>query len=158
MNWEAAGAIGEIVGAVAVVATLVFLTIQLRQSTKATQNNAWQDITRILSDLNVTEVTDPELSTFIQLAESSPDEVTDHQYWKFARIAETRIAAFESAFLASSKGTIDSYYWEALLPYALQIMNKPGYIRFWEESKYETYHPQFIDYIESRVKRSDEAC
>lgn len=35
MNWEAAGALGEIVGAVAVVATLVFLAIQLRQNTQA---------------------------------------------------------------------------------------------------------------------------
>ena len=30
MNWEAAGAIGEIVGAIAVVATLVYLALQLR--------------------------------------------------------------------------------------------------------------------------------
>ena len=30
MNWEAAGAIGEIVGAVAVVATLIYFSIQLR--------------------------------------------------------------------------------------------------------------------------------
>jgi len=35
MNWEAIGAIGEIVGALAVVITLVFLTIQLRQNTRS---------------------------------------------------------------------------------------------------------------------------
>ena len=35
MNWEAIGAIGEIVGAIAVVLTLLFLTMQLRQNTKA---------------------------------------------------------------------------------------------------------------------------
>ena len=31
MNWDAAGAIGEIIGAVAVVATLAFLALQIRQ-------------------------------------------------------------------------------------------------------------------------------
>ena len=35
MNWEAIGAIGEIIGALAVVVTLVILTIQMRQSTNA---------------------------------------------------------------------------------------------------------------------------
>jgi hypothetical protein len=35
VNWEAVGAIGEIVGAIAVVATLLFLTVQLRQNTKS---------------------------------------------------------------------------------------------------------------------------
>jgi hypothetical protein len=35
MNWEAFGAIGEIVGAAAVVITLAFLVLQIRQSTQA---------------------------------------------------------------------------------------------------------------------------
>ena len=155
MNWEAAGAIGEIVGAVAVVATLAFLAIQLRQNTQATQNNAWQDITRVLTDLSVTEATDPGLSSFIQLAEESPADLADDQYWRFARIAIPRIAAFESAFLASSKGTIDSYYWDALLPYALTTMRKPGYAKLWNEAKLDNYHPDFIDYIDSILQENE---
>ena len=35
MNWEAIGAIGELIGALAVVITLVFLVLQLRQNTRA---------------------------------------------------------------------------------------------------------------------------
>lgn len=35
MNWEAIGAVGEIIGAIAVVTTLVFLALQLRQNTRA---------------------------------------------------------------------------------------------------------------------------
>ena len=35
VNWEAIGAIGEIAGALAVVITLIFLTIQLRQNTRS---------------------------------------------------------------------------------------------------------------------------
>ena len=36
MNWEAVGAVGEILGAVAVVLTLVYLAIQVRYARKAT--------------------------------------------------------------------------------------------------------------------------
>jgi hypothetical protein len=32
MNWDAIGAIGEIVGAIAVLATLIYLAIQIRQN------------------------------------------------------------------------------------------------------------------------------
>lgn len=35
MNWDALGAIGEIIGAIAVVITLVFLAIQVRYSTRS---------------------------------------------------------------------------------------------------------------------------
>jgi len=34
MNWEAAGAIGEIVGSIAVLITLIYLAIQVRQNTR----------------------------------------------------------------------------------------------------------------------------
>ena len=35
MNWEAIGAVGEVLGAVAVVLTLIYLSLQIRQNTKA---------------------------------------------------------------------------------------------------------------------------
>ena len=35
MNWEAIGAIGEIVGAVAVVLTVGYLAVQIRQNTRS---------------------------------------------------------------------------------------------------------------------------
>ena len=38
MNWEAIGAVGEIVGALAVLVTLVYLAMQIRQNTKAKPN------------------------------------------------------------------------------------------------------------------------
>lgn len=39
MNWEAIGAIGEIIGAAGVVATLVYLTYQIRQNTIQLEQN-----------------------------------------------------------------------------------------------------------------------
>ena len=38
LNWEAIGAAGEIIGALAVVVTLVYLTFQLRQNTRAVEH------------------------------------------------------------------------------------------------------------------------
>ena len=39
MNWEAIGAIGEVVGALAVLLTLVYLAIQIRQNTRQVENH-----------------------------------------------------------------------------------------------------------------------
>ncbi len=44
MDWEALGAIGEMVGAIAVVATLGYLAIQLRLNTKSVYANTHQQI------------------------------------------------------------------------------------------------------------------
>ena len=40
MNWDAVEAIGEIVGALAVFLTLIYLALQIRQNTKAVQASA----------------------------------------------------------------------------------------------------------------------
>lgn len=44
MNWEALGAIGEVVGAAAVVVTLAYLAVQIRQNTRAVKANTSQAI------------------------------------------------------------------------------------------------------------------
>ena len=40
MNWDAIGAIGEVIGALAVFITLGYLAIQIRQNTKAVRASA----------------------------------------------------------------------------------------------------------------------
>ncbi len=43
-NWEAIGAIGELIGALAVVLTLIYLTLQLRRNTQSVHANTHQQI------------------------------------------------------------------------------------------------------------------
>ena len=43
MNWDAIGAIGEILGAIAVVATLAYLALQIKQARKATLADVYQN-------------------------------------------------------------------------------------------------------------------
>lgn len=40
MNWDAIGAVGEILGALGVIVTLAYLAIQVRASTRATDSQA----------------------------------------------------------------------------------------------------------------------
>ena len=44
MNWDAIGAIGEIVGALAVLATLIYLAIQIRQSSDTQRAQTHQQL------------------------------------------------------------------------------------------------------------------
>jgi len=39
MNWDAIGALAEAIGAIAVIVTLVYLAIQLRQNTRAIERS-----------------------------------------------------------------------------------------------------------------------
>ncbi len=154
MNWEAIGAAGEVLGAVAVVVTLAYLAVQLRQNTQSSRNASWQAIIGMLVDLDVIEATDAQLSSLIQKAEDAPDSLTDEQYWKFKRIAQARLGVLEYAFLASRAGTIDDYWLDAIHGYTEATMSKPGYRKFWAEVDGDVYHPDFIAHLESTASRS----
>lgn len=62
MNWEAVGAIGEVAGAIAVIATLLYLSVQIRHNVLALRNNTAWAINEGLSVLNGRVSTDPELA------------------------------------------------------------------------------------------------
>lgn len=55
MNWDAIAAVGDIIGAIAVVISLVYLAVQIRISNKATQQavsqelmeTAWQTLSQL---------------------------------------------------------------------------------------------------------------
>ena len=46
MNWDALGAIGEIVGALGVIATLAYLAVQVRQNTGAIRGATLNAVTQ----------------------------------------------------------------------------------------------------------------
>ena len=55
MNWDAIGAIGEIAGAVAVVITLIYVALQLRENTKSLKvqslNETFKDRSGMMREL-----------------------------------------------------------------------------------------------------------
>ena len=65
MNWEAIGAIGEVLGAIGVIVTLGYLAIQIRQNTKVTKAATAQQMTDNWVHLNLFMSGHPELSSHV---------------------------------------------------------------------------------------------
>ena len=52
MNWDAIGAVGEIIGAIGVILTLFYLAFQIRQNTKAVKGQTIGTVTQnVLTEL-----------------------------------------------------------------------------------------------------------
>ena len=48
MNWDALGAIAEAVGAIGVIGTLLYLSVELRKSTIATRQQSYHNIISVM--------------------------------------------------------------------------------------------------------------
>ncbi len=101
MNWDAIGAVGELVGAAAVVVTLIFLTIQLRQNTKVAY---WQMTTTNLQtweQLHIDLARDPELFRLWQLIlHADPEDVSREDRGRCFELFEAFMSVMEPTIAA----------------------------------------------------------
>jgi hypothetical protein len=83
MNWDAAGAIGEIMGAVAVLATLLYLAKQIRQSNQFSIAANEISIRDSFGRINEALYGDTELARITTLARNSDTKFEDIDYTRY---------------------------------------------------------------------------
>jgi len=74
MNWDAVGAVGEIVGALAVFLTLAYLAIQIRQNTRAVQSSAIDSSINRISAMRQSLSENTELATLYLKGGKDPEK------------------------------------------------------------------------------------
>jgi len=62
MNWEAIGAVSELVGTIAVVVSLIYVGLQIRQSTTVARSATRQSVTELMIENGKDLVADPHLA------------------------------------------------------------------------------------------------
>ena len=62
MNWEMISAVGQMLGAIGVIISIVYLAAQIRNQNKESQRAAMNVLTTHWSDLNRTLVENPEMA------------------------------------------------------------------------------------------------
>ena len=86
MNWEALGAIGEIVGAVAVVLTLGYLAVQIRQNNRSLHQAALQETARCANDFSSLLVRDPDLNRIYSKGISDYSSLSGEELSQFSHL------------------------------------------------------------------------
>jgi len=173
MNWEALGAIGEILGAVAVVATLVYLSRQITQNSKAlTRANDYAQASSI-HDSNAMYVQvfsqlalDAELASIYHrgLAKETLDDVEAVRY---AALINTYFAFIEEMSVQVKVGLGFSEFMQMDLqellefgyPYWGRLLDTEAGMAWWTDDAPFQYSPDFVRLVneiltKDRARRS----
>jgi len=148
MDWEAIGAIGEVGGAVAVVATLIYLAGQLRQNTKALRSSTYQ----AFNDSSFSWV-DSSIENAAMIAKiegkACLDELTPEERHVLRGIMFKAFTVMESNYLHHRAGAMDNDVFEAKMSASVDgILSTPH----WRES-FDGFPllPAFKEYMEGRI-------
>ncbi|MEN8185392.1 MAG: DUF6082 family protein, partial [Myxococcota bacterium] len=108
MNWDAIGAIGEVVGALAVVISLVYLGYQVREGARASQAETELEAARMWSDLHGQVARDPELARIWDAAHTNPEGLSDLDRQRFVWFVAQYVFLVEGLFNQRERGFLST--------------------------------------------------
>lgn len=139
--------IAEITASIVLVLSLVYVGLELDRNTKAVHSGSWQDVVDNLIELDMAEAASEEVSDLVFRGESSPANLTEEEWWRFSKFADSRLGQIEHAYLAKSSNTLGESFWVALQGYVEHTVCKTGYRQYWTERGERGYHPEFYAYV-----------
>lgn len=147
MNWDAIGAIGEIAGALGVIVTLIYLAIQLRQSTKASHVTAVQNSMENSARFSELISTHSELGRTFYLGLSNPEELNADEMRRFVSTLNVFMRRESVAYYLYKAGTMPKELWTARVASLKGALNQPG-LKVYLESASESLPSEFRAFVE----------
>ena len=155
MNWEAIGAIGEIIGATAVVVTLIYLAVQLRQNTAGIRANAYQMwLSVTIAEQSTAQ--NPAMAETIATGLFDPSSLTEENWVPFANYCHTFVLKAESAYFLQKERIIDESVCEKEFDRTVKLLSTPGPAQWWSAGARTQFTDEFVSMIEDRVGQPSE--
>ena len=143
--------IAEIVGGVAVVISLVYLAVQIRQNTATVRNATLQSNTALWTTL-LTSVAQPGVVEAYSAGISGKTEIQPLHYTQFFLLCRGLFAAFENQHYQFCQGALDRETYRGYeRAISQQLLAFPGFRLWWQQSR-SVFSPSFIAHVDAMIE------
>ena len=153
MNWNAIGAIADLVGAIGVIASLLYLASQVRASTRAAAVAAKLDSTGLLNKFIDVLIENPQLNDIYLRGIADLDSLSKEEYFRFSNMSLKAFWFFSAAYFQYRQGTIteDDYHeGRQVLRYWLR---GAGCRSWWEKIGRLSMSPTFGEFVDAEIRQ-----
>jgi hypothetical protein len=154
MNWEAISAIGEIVGATAVVVTLIYLAVQVRRGTSATQAASIQAAAALDHEFLMTLGLDPVTAKLWASYLAAPGSLPDDQKMQGHLLMASLLRRLENIRIQNQLGTLSHEGWQSRQAMFVVIARSPGYAIFLDSPMAAFLNEDFAEHM-ARLSAGD---
>ncbi len=128
MNWEAVGAVGELVGAVGVIVTVAYLALQVRQNTRAIEGSTVQSLMTLEKD--IFSLIADHANVYRRGCDDFSDLDNDEAV-QFTYIIAAEMSLVYNAYGQFQRNLISAEDWEAYKDGTLKRLAETGYGDAW---------------------------
>ncbi len=159
MNWEAIGAIGDLVGGIAVVLSLIYVGYQIRQSSRqielssrhieaSTYLETGDEFSRWL-----TLIAADELLADLYRRGLAGEELSQTESLRFHFLLDSLFVAYENNYHQVQIGSVQRDSVEINAENLKRILGSPGGSRWWKRQAPRTLTPEFQAAVDARLLR-----
>lgn len=152
MNWEAIGAVGEILGAVGVIITLAYLATQIRQNTLSSKVDSKLKAAGMNSEFLDLLILHPDLQEIWSKGRRG-DHLETQDYIRFSNMCLKSFNFFSAGHFQYRLGALEHGEWGEIYPIILFNLRGPGIQRWWNETGRHFFSPQIIEFIDTEIEK-----
>jgi hypothetical protein len=153
MTLQDMGSIGELLAAVATIATLVYLARQLRANTAAVQGESRRAHRAASSAANLTIASDANVAALFNTGLADFDAMDATQHTQFSFLMAELFGSWEAAHQEFETGIVDKFQVDSMVRSHLPFLRTPGGGKWWDT--YRNSYPQsFRKYVDVQIQTS----
>jgi hypothetical protein len=154
------GSLGEFVGAIGVVASLLYLALQIRQNSHQISENTNSVLGSVerenaqgSSDFLQSLAQSPQLARVWRLGLSEPAKLTEDEGTQFVILMGAAFYRLEGPFRQYKRGLLSEDSWEPWERLIRRYLRSPAVLAWWSRRDVP-FAPSFIEYVDSRIPAS----
>lgn len=154
MNWDALGAIAELLGAAAVFITLVYLALQIRQNTKAVRASAMHASVTHIAELRRDVYSDGEMADIYMRGGIAPESLNPVEQTRYRTLVHNMMMSQVNTYAQVRYADLPEDSWTSQAPIIRRVLGNPGGRWFWKSFSHE-FDEHFRDEIDAILAGAD---
>jgi len=145
--------IAQVASAAAVIVSLVYLALQVRQNTQAVRNSTHHALTETRLDYIALVVQNPDLSHILRLGSQDMNALNDDERQRFDLLMYYLFSAGENFYYQNRQGVLDTEQWDRWCATLQHHFTQPG-IRTWFAANPIRFAKGFAQFLEQEFRHT----
>jgi hypothetical protein len=150
VNWEAIGAIAELIAAIAVLPTLLYVAVQVRQNTRALKSSTFQELSSSLSSNAEAIVSIPSMVPLLVKLDAQHEPLTAEEKARFHYFMIMVFRRLEAVHIQRSLGSIDPEVIEGFQHSTVSLLVGGAGAAWWATGK-RAFSKEFVDWLDAQL-------
>ncbi len=148
MSLDALGNIGEFVGSIGVLVSLLYLAIQIKKNTEAERVSAYRAIVSDFGHMNETLASNQGLTqTYVQGMEDF-DALASGEKAQVSQVFYMTFRYFENMYYQHRRGYVEDELWKGWERIMLTYFARPGFQSWWRARR-DVFSESFASFLEN---------